>query len=472
MAKRWVSRWKPTQAGEKGSLVPVLSVEGKSSIETIQWRLPCSKSHAIRWLALAAQSKQNIVLQNMAFAGQDAVSMRRCLSQMGVNITDLDGKGQDLLIPPNDDDQPPPSSVAWRIKGLGAGGLTPPVSVLHAGNSGTALRILMALAAQHDVPVMLDGDASLRSRSYETMFACLAQLGVACSYGTEHEGLPVLLQGPVVEGASLSIDAQRSSQPTSAWLLAAPSFPHPVPWSIQGEAVSQRHAMLTRRLCEETGAPSSDDGLLEPWQPVFQETTVIVPPDASMLAFAFLAAQTFGCRVEVELLPDASESLGHEILVDGADALGISVQGNVLAPSSTPQYTELDLRDANDLITPLAALMAMGGGGTITGAPHAAHKETNRLTGTVAFLAQFGLVTEAIPDGLSVAGGQKLTCPTSVVRTYGDHRMALTALVLAAGTEEEVLIEGHDLHAVADPEALERLRRAGVTINAQLHRPW
>ena len=450
----------------------MLSVKANSSIEKIQWSLPPSKSHAIRWLALAAQSKQTIVLENMAFAGQDTISMRRCLSQMGVKITDLNAEGHDLLIPANNDDQPPATSVAWRVEGVGAGGLAPPVSVLHAGNSGTALRILMALAAQHHVPVMLDGDASLRSRSYETMFACFAQLGVACSYGTEHEGLPVLLQGPVVEGASLSIDARRSSQPTTAWLLATPSLPHPVAWSIEGEAVSQRHAMLTRRLCEETGADFSDEGALEPWQPVFQDTTVTVPSDASMLAFAFLATRTFGCRVEVEALPNDSESLGHEVLVACAETLGISIQGNVLSCSFTPQHTEIDLRDANDLITPLAALMAMGGGGLITGAPHAAHKETNRLTGTVAFLSQFGLATEATRDGLHVGGGQILTWPNEVVRTYGDHRMALTALVLASGSESEVLIEGHDLHAVADPEALERLRRAGVAINAQLHRPW
>ena len=66
-----------------------------------------------------------------------------------------------------------------------------PISVLHAGNSGTALRILMALCARFDVPVMLDGDASLRSRNHETMIGSLEKVGVKVSYGTGVEGLPL-----------------------------------------------------------------------------------------------------------------------------------------------------------------------------------------------------------------------------------------------------------------------------------------
>lgn len=472
MTKRWVSRWMPTQKGEKGSLIPVLSVCSNSAIEAVSWKLPPSKSHAIRWLALAAQSEQSIVLENMAFAGQDAVSMRRCLSQMGVDITDLDDAGQTLSVPSNHDDQPHPNSVAWCVQGVGPGGLTPPVSVLHAGNSGTALRILMALSAHHRVPVMLDGDASLRSRSYATMFDCLSQLGVACSHGVEQEGLPVLIQGPVVADAVLSIDARRSSQPTTAWLLASPSLPHPVPWSLEGEAVSQRHASLTLAMCEQTGAQFSSSGTLHPWCPVFQSTKLSMPPDASMLAFAFLAVSALDRPVEVEALPHDSESLGHEVLLAWASDLGVSVHGNVLTRSATHQPMDVDLRDANDLITPLAALMALGGGGQIKGAPHAAFKETNRLTGTANFLAQFGLTAKPTEDGLLIKGEQKLTFPKQVVNTYGDHRMMLTALVLASASESNVVIEGQDLHTVADPGAVDRLRQAGVSIEAHLHSPW
>ena len=199
MAKPWVRRWSPTRRGEKGSLLPVLSIASTSSIDEVQWRLPPSKSHAIRWLALAAQSSQEVVLLNMAQAGQDVVSMRRCLSQMGVSIVDVDEGGAEVHQPENADDQPASGSVSWKVSGVGPGGLTSPISVLHAGNSGTSLRVLMALASLQSTPIMLDGDASLRSRRYPGMLSSLGQLGVQLSHGVEKEGLP-LLKMPGTQG--------------------------------------------------------------------------------------------------------------------------------------------------------------------------------------------------------------------------------------------------------------------------------
>ena len=145
MGRAWVKRWKPSGRGEKGSYIEVLEVDNKASIGQIHWSLPPSKSHAIRWLALAAQSNQQITFHNMQYAGKDVISMRRCLIQMGVNITDLDLNGEALPNLPNVDLNPHPESVAWQVQGCGPNGLKAPISVLHAGNSGTALRLLMAL---------------------------------------------------------------------------------------------------------------------------------------------------------------------------------------------------------------------------------------------------------------------------------------------------------------------------------------
>ena len=153
--RAWVKRWSPHRNGGKGSFVPALNITSNAAIESMTWKLPPSKSHAIRWLALAAQSNQPLRLHNMAAAGQDIVSMRRCLRQLGVRITDLDASGHPIPVESNHDDQPPIGTVSWDVVGAGPHGLRAPVSVLHAGNSGTALRILMAMCARFDVPLWL-----------------------------------------------------------------------------------------------------------------------------------------------------------------------------------------------------------------------------------------------------------------------------------------------------------------------------
>ncbi|MAF93338.1 hypothetical protein CMO85_01585 [Candidatus Woesearchaeota archaeon] len=472
MGKPWVKRWSPTLKDGMGRLIPALRITPKKAIESLAWNLPSSKSHAIRWLALAAQSNQDVILYGLGNAGQDIVSMRRCLRQMGVQITDLGPDGEVLEIPTNHDDRPPKASVAWKINGVGPHGLKPPSSALHAGNSGTALRILMALCARFDVPVMLDGDASLRSRNHGVMAGALQAFGVEVSHGEGVEGLPLLVKGPWKPLECLELDVSTSSQPMTAWHLAAPALAGGMTILAVGEGVSLRHSGLTQTLCEQTGAPPGlRQGQLSPWVPLIKDDAVNLPLDGSMLSFACLAARVSQTSIVLNGLPAPEDALGNDVLVEIAPSLGLAVSSESIDINGEATFIEVNLRHANDLITPLAALLALGGGGSIIGAEHAAFKETDRTHGTTALLAQFGLRSTFENGILSVDGAQSVTSPEGLVRTFGDHRMQMTALVLAMACDGDVLVEGSDLHEVADPEAVQRWRDAGVVIDAVLHQP-
>lgn len=472
MSKGWVKGSSPNREdGEEGP-IPALKIEPPKSIERVLWNLPSSKSHAIRWLALAAQSNQDVVLQNLEHAGQDIVSMRRCLSRMGVKITDLNADGDALEAPANHDGQPTKGSVAWKVHGVGPNGLKAPSGVLDAGNSGTALRVLMALSARFEVPVIVDGDASLRSRNHDVMIDSLEQMGVKVSRRAEGDGLPLQIHGPWVPPKTLELDVSTSSQPMTAWHLSAPALPVPMDIHAVGDGVSLRHSGLTQALCERTGAlPELRDGHLKPWVPALPDGTVHLPLDGSMLSFACLAARVSRSSIHLNGLPAEEDALGNEVLLDLAPSLGLTINDASIAVCGQPKPVEVDLRHANDLITPLAALLALGRGGTIVGAEHAAFKETDRTHGTTALLAQFGLRSSFENGVLSVDGGQSISDPSGLVRTFGDHRMQMTALVLAMGCGRTVHIEGSDLHEVADPDAVDRWRGAGVDVEALLHQP-
>ena len=159
---------------------------------------------------------------------------------------------------------------------------------------------------------------------------------------------------------------------------------------------------------------------------------VIIPPDASMMAFAKLA------NLDVKNTPSFEESIGHSL-------------------------ESSDLRDANDLITPMAAWLALGEGGTITGAKHAAYKESNRITRTADLLAQFSLKSKINPDGLTIPGNQQPKMPDGIVKTYGDHRIQMTAILLASISGG--LVEGPELHRVAWPSYLDQLIECGLDVN-------
>jgi 3-phosphoshikimate 1-carboxyvinyltransferase len=465
MDRALLERWDAHVNVHASASALLVSPASKLSIEQLLWRLPASKSHAIRWLALAAQSEQEVVIHNLGHAGQDILSMRRCLTQLGVRITDLNHRGEALVSGDHSSGPPPQGTVSWCVEGVGVSGLKSPNSVLNAGNSGTALRILMALCARLKDPVILDGDASLRSRNHDVMTGALEHLGVKISRYQVGENLPLRSEGPWTPVGSIPLDISTSSQPTTALCLAAPALPSSIKLESLGTGVSLRHSELTKVLCEQTGAsPSIHQGELSPWTPNIKGSSVVLPPDASMLSFAFLAAKVAASMVHIEDVPETRDALGHEVLFEFAPFFGLQLKSSILSNVSDGRYTTIDLRHGNDLITPVAALLALAKGGEIIGAQHAAYKETDRTLGTVALLKQFGLEASFDDGRLVVPGGQRLRTPEGLVETYGDHRMQMTALVLAMGCGRDVLVEGADLHEVADPEAVQRWQAAGVSI--------
>ena len=402
-------RWDPPVGPETTRIEPL------APAGPVVWELAPSKSHMLRWLLLAAQGEKQVTLHFRGTPGEDIESMARCLCQLGVRIERGEG--------------------AWVVHGVGANGLSRPASVLNCANSGTALRLLTVAAARLDCPVMLDGDATLRARHSQALVDLVRALGVEVSHGFGEEVLPYLIRGPP-SAADVTVDVSDSSQPLSALLLSMPAMEGPLDVKLSGEAVSRRHARLSFDLAAQTGSSNTltwgDGLLLEPWKVDCPEE-VSIPGDRSLEAFADLYAALHGVELEVTNRPEDADALGAEVLDDGS----------------------LDLRDANDLLPPLAALLAIGDGGTITGAAHARHKESNRIERTVELLAAFGIEASATEDGIKVDGNQSPEAPQEMVRTHADHRLWMTAACLATKVGGELDHPG--IHAVSDPDFMSRI---------------
>jgi len=386
-------------------------------------------------MLLCALSKKTHTLIGFKQIGEDAESMRRCLSQLGIEFTELDN--------------------GIQIIGKSVEGLQRSPSVLHAGNSGTALRFLIGLTSRLDFVSMVDGDATLRNRNHSNLLSALSPLNVEFSYGIEQERLPVLVHGPW-EGRELTVDVSTSSQPYSSLLLASSGLEQECIINIQGDAVSRRHSELTIELMKESGASLEIDKnctKVAPWEPC-PPSEWVVPPDGSMMAFPILACVLAKKAIKIQNPVDSHDALGHEILLEHLDAFGIAIENSTLKPHGNCGYVDIDLRDANDLLPPLAAILALSGGGRLRGAAHAKHKESNRIQSTKTLLESFGISSIIEEDGLSIEGGQRLSNPKKLIDTFGDHRIQMTALLLASkmgGT-----VEGPRLHRIADPEFLER----------------
>ena len=106
--------------------------DGAELTGSVDWLIPPSKSHMIRWLALSSQSHGVTNISFEGAPGEDSFSMANCLAKMGSKIDFREGN--------------------WIIEGSGDG-LYMPDCVLDCGNSGTTASVISAMSA------CLKGDA-------------------------------------------------------------------------------------------------------------------------------------------------------------------------------------------------------------------------------------------------------------------------------------------------------------------------
>lgn len=389
----------------------VLRVEPMDLAGPLQWALPPSKSHMIRWLVLAAQSSGTMGIRFSQEPGLDVSSMAECLELLGTGIERKEGE--------------------WVISGVGEGGFVATDKTLDCGNSGTTARFLMAIAAGLSESITIDGDNSLRGRSMSVIAGVLRDLGCSVS----GDMLPLTVTGPLKTGEA-RLDLSSSSQPLSAMLMAAPGFTIPVTLDTFGRSVSRGYQEMSFDIAESCGSQnlfSEGEIELRSWKVNIPEA-VTIPPENSLLAIAILISELHGVRME---LNGAGEATSPAIV------------------SLSEQTAVLDLRDESDLICPASALMAISKGGRIIGAAHSRGKESDRIASTVYLLRAFGMDAEATKDGLEIHGSQSPSRPNIPIDTHRDHRLAMTAMALASRCGG--VISEPEICAISDPGFISRL---------------
>ncbi len=365
----------------------------------------------IRWIALVAQSQRKCSLRFKGKPGHDVYSMANCLEKMGVIIK---RKEQEWII------EPPES------------GLISPSSVMDCGNSGTAARILTAIAATMDKTIQIDGDESLRRRTSELAIT-LRNMGVEVS----SDSLPVTVSGSM-NGSGI-VNVSNSSQPLSALIIASPSLDNDIEIKIQGDAVSRGYSDMTIEIAEQCGFKSKINSTmrLQSWN-VEPPKIVNIPPELSLFPMAILLELLHeGLNLQTEL------ATYDPLILLALDKIDRS-NGN-----------DVNLRDASDLVTPAAIWMALTNGGRITGIAHARGKESDRIRRTLELLYAFGMSGEETEDGLIVTGGQKPIKPEKRIETHLDHRLAMSAMILASKVGGD--IENAEICEVTHPGFIKQL---------------
>ena len=390
----------------------MLRINPLENPERVRWFLPPSKSHMIRWIALSSQCESRTELVFEGVPGEDIESMARCMEKMGASIVR--------------------KRRSWSIKGK-VGGLDNPGCALDCGNSATTANFVTAIVACLEGSVKVDGDISLRKRDLSPLTSVLRELG--CNITSDR--LPYTVNGPINPGNS-NIDESLSSQTLSGIIMASPGFPSEVGISLRGDAVSRWYRDLTLEIAVLSGLDIQYGKLLylSPWS-IKTPKIIEIPAEFSLLPISLLFDKLHGTN-SLE-----SGKYGDSYLKDAIEKV------------MSGKYSKISLRDYSDIIAPVAALMAIGGGGKIVDASHARGKESNRILSTISMLGSFGIEIEENADGLKIPGGQELESASRPINCEDDHRLAMTAAAIATKVGSDLF--GHEICDVTHPGFLEMI---------------
>lgn len=378
-----------------------------------EYRLPPSKSHMIRELMLASKSMKNTEIIFNGTPGEDIISMSNCLELMGVEIIKEERKW--IVKPPKN-------------------GLIAPKEEIDCGNSGTVAKIMSVIAATFDSEIIVDGDSSLRNRSNIELANFLRELGCEVS----GNGFPCRIKGPMKIQKKLDIDVSRSSQPITSLILSSSDFKEEIDISLLGEKVSIGYLELTINLARKWGFEGrleNNNIRLSNWD-VKSPGTVIIPSEISLYPMAIL-------------LEKLHQDLQIKVKKDDPDNL----LSSTLEDLEKTNFEILNLVNASDIITPAAALMAISNGGEIIGAEHTKGKESDRIIKTCELLNAFSINCKPKKDGIKLYGKELPKRPEVEIKTHMDHRLAMTAVILATYCGAE--IDNTEIINVTHPEFMD-----------------
>lgn len=431
-------------------------------------RLPGDKSIGHRALLFGALASGSSELRNLS-AGEDNASTRSLLEALGVTFEALEGGGV-------------------RVHGVGLEGLRAPSRTLDCGNSGTTMRLAVGLLAAQHFDSVLTGDASLSRRPMARVLKPLRSRGArvdgAFDPRRNDETAPLTVRG-LREGlrlGALEHAMQVSSAQVKSCLLLS-GLRAAGPTSLNEPLLSRDH---TERMLRAMGAPLETLGTavqLDPteWDGRLEPQRFDLPGDLSSATFWLVAAHLCpGSRIAVRdcgLNPTRAGSL--DVLRDMGGSIALEPKGercgepvgDIHVGAWAPAEFRSGARVAGELavrcLDEVPALVAAaahcyGAESVFSDLRELRVKESDRIAALVRMLRAFGLEAQEQPEGLTLRGS--VPRGGAVIDSEGDHRIAMSAALVALRAEGPTVVRDVGCVATSYPSFARLLGKLGVSI--------
>jgi 3-phosphoshikimate 1-carboxyvinyltransferase len=345
---------------------------------------------------------------------------------------------------------------AWRVRGLGVGGLHEPDAPLDLGNAGTATRLLMGVAAAHPFTSFFTGDASLRSRPMARVAKPLTDMG-ARIVARSNCRLPLAVIGsadllPIVYTLPVA-----SAQVKSAILLAGLHAPGETT-VIEPQPTRDHTELMLRHFGAAVRVEALPEGarrVTVTGQPELVAADIVVPADPSSAGFPLVAAAIvpgsavrcpgIGINPLRSGLLDCLVEMGADLAFENRRIAGGEPVADLVLRHARLKGVVVPAERAPRMIDeyPVLAVAASCAYGTTVmhGLGELRVKESDRLSAIAEGLRAAGVIVAVDGDTLTVEGRGGAPPGGAAIAARLDHRIAMAFLVLGAATAQPMRID-------------------------------
>ena len=340
-------------------------------------------------------------------------------------------------------------------------------TLLDAAECGTTARLLLPVAAALGGGFTLTGKPGLAARPFDALCAALAANGAQL----DRDRLPITGRGGLQSGI-YRIRGDVSSQYISGLLFALPRLAGDSEIALTAPLVSAGYVDMTLDTLARFGVriEKTTGGFFVPGGQTYTPVCGYTAEGDWSNAGYFLAAGALGGKVTVKGLSMDSRQRDRRLL-DLLKAAGAVVtqdaNGDITVSGGNLRGISFDGEDIPDALPMLVAVLATAAGESrITGAARLRLKESDRIATTAAMLAALGGDVTVCADGFAVRGTRLVG---GTVNAANDHRIAMTAAVLAAATDGGVTICGAEAVNKSYPTFFADLQKLGGQTHVVTH---
>ena len=361
-------------------------------------------------------------------------------------------------------------------------------STIDVGAAGTSMRFLTALLSIGEGCHLITGTERMLHRPIGVLVNALRELGVDIEYEGEEGFPPLRITGRRLQGGTVSLQGNVSSQYISALLMIAPRLEKGLTLKLTGEIISRPYIEMTMAMMRRFGAQVDwlDDSSIRVAPVAYMPTPYLIEADWSAASYWYeMVLLSDNAQETATLVGLFEQSLqGDRIVADLFAQLSVrsiflstgshQPKTTLIRRGEQPARLDVDFTRMPDLAQTLVVTCALKDiPFRFTGLQSLRIKETDRIAALQTELRKLGVQVQVEGDSvMSWSGSEKqpegdvpYLQPASgtAIDTYDDHRMAMSfapaALVLGS-----IDINHPEVVSKSYPRFWEDLERAGFEI--------